>query len=206
MQYDDINNFNNRTSILSSHFFITLMFFRSHTELEKRRKTLLRRLNFAKMTFNFGFGLRGNYPSTHSPTPGLVKSILVQNLNPLWDNFPPLSDHMSELAQDMLWDFRGLQFEYIPTLSWVKDIVAVNSFLSNSRQGAVNSLTLRNFNSGNPRSYYFYAILSTSEYFNEAKFIAVEFHCEASESNLNQSEWEVFDSDSNDDIFLEIDV
>ena len=42
--------------------------------------------------------------------------------------------------------------------------------------------------------------------FNEAKFIAVEFHCEASESNLNQSEWEVFDSDSNDDIFLEIDV
>ena len=70
----------------------------------------------------------------------------------------------------------------------------------------MNSLTLRNFNCGNPRSYYFYAILSTSEYFNEAKFIAVEFHCEASESNLNKSEWEVFDSDSNDDIFLEIDV
>ena len=148
------------------------------------------------MTFHFKlrpFGL----PITHPPTPGVVKTCLLKNIN-----INNIEDHISELAQDMLWDFRDLQFEFIPTLSWIKDIVAVNSLLSNSKQDAVNSLTLRNFGSGNPRAYYFYAILSMSEYFNVAKFIAVEFHCEASESN---TEYEVFDSDS-DDIFLQIDV
>ena len=152
------------------------------------------------MTFNFG--LRGNFPATHPPTPSFIKKMQKQSIR---DN---IGNNISGLAQDMLRKFRGFEsflirgrhFEFIPSLSWIKDIVAVNSFLSNSRQGAVNSLTLRNLGSGNPRAYYFYAIMA-----NEANFIAVEFHCETSESNSNQSECEVFDSDD-DHIFLEIDV
>ena len=152
---------------------------------------------------SFNFGLRGNYPSRYPPTPGVIKQKLLQNLNFLGPN---IEDHINtDLAQDMLWDLRGLQFEFIPTLSWIKDIVAVNSFLSNTRQDAVNSLTFSNCSNENPRAYYFYAVLSLREYFDEAGFVVVEFQCETSESNSNQSEMEVFDS-SSDDIFLEIDV
>ena len=152
------------------------------------------------MTFNFG--LRGNFPATHPPTPSFIKRIQKQSIR---DN---IGNPISGLAQDMLRKFRGFESflirghhsEFIASLSWIKDIVAVNSFQSHSRQGAVNSLTLRNLGSGNPRAYYFYAIRKY-----EANFIAVEFHCEASESISNRSEYEVFDSDS-DHIFLEIDV
>ena len=159
---------------------------------------MLQRLNLAKM---YNFGLRGNYPSRYPPTPKVIKEKLLSYLN----FHINLNFHMRDLAQDMLWDLRSLQFEFIPALSWIKDIVAVNSFLSNTRQGAVNSLTFSNCSGENPRAYYFYAILSLREYFNEEKFVVVEFRCVASESNSNQSEMEVFDSDS-DDIFLEIDV
>ena len=201
---DVINNFHNRASILSPRFIDKSshlhIFFRSRTELEhKEDKTTSLHMSFLAMMRSFNFGLRGNYP-THPPTPSFVKRIMLQSLR---DN---IGNHISGLAQDMLLKFRGFEtflirghhFEFIASLSWIKDIVAVNSFQSNSRQGAVNSLTLRNIGSGNPRAYYFYAIMA-----HEANFIAVEFHCE--ESNSNQSECEVFDSDS-DHIFLEIDV
>ena len=192
--------------VKSSHLNI---FFRSRTELEHKedKTTLLRRLNSflppAKM-YNLYFGLRGNYPTTHPPTPSFIRRIMFQSLRDNIGNH----NNFAGLAQDMLRKFRGFESflirghhsEFIASLSWIKDIVAVNSFQSHSRQGAVNSLTLRNLGSGNPRAYYFYAIRKY-----EANFIAVEFHCEASESNSNQSECEVFDSDS-DHIFLEIDV
>lgn len=156
----------------------------------------------------FHFGLRGNYPTTHPPTPKVVKRCLYNNLDPygLWEN---VGNHIDELAEDMVWEFRAMEFEFDPSLSWVKEIIRVNSFASHTRQEAVNSLTFKNLDAENTRSYFFYGIYSLLEDFSEPLFAVAEFYCETIDIPAIQIERPIDMNESDSDsehILFEIDL
>ena len=101
------------------------------------------------------------------------------------------------------------QFEFDPSLSWVKEIIRVNSFASHTRQEAVNSLTFKNLDAENTRSYFFYGIYSLLEDFSEPLFAVAEFYCETIDIPAIQIERPIDMNESDSDsehILFEIDL